>query len=115
VPAPPRLGDGAAHQRSADAAAAALRVDCERAEKKGRPVEAGRDVPQPHRADDAAIVGGNQGQAGGRHPADAQPLAGLGEARLAERAVEVSRAETSEGRSWRMVTMAVLIVRIGGE
>ena len=86
--APARLGDGAIHQRGADAAAAALRIDGQRAEKERRSVEAGRDVPQPHGADDAAVVGRDERQADGGQPADAQPLAGLGEARLAERAVE---------------------------
>ena len=85
------------HQRRADAAAAALRIDGERAEEKRRPVEAGRNVPQPHGADDAAVVGRDEGQAGGGQPADAQPLAGLGEAGLAERAVEQGLARGDIG------------------
>ena len=50
------------HQRRADAAPAAVGRDRERAEQQRPPVRTGRHLPEPHRTDDAAALGGNQRQ-----------------------------------------------------
>ena len=63
-------------------------MDGQRAEQERRPAGTGRHVPQPHRAGEAAARRRDEGEPVGRQPAFAQPLGGLGEARLAEAAVE---------------------------
>ncbi len=65
------------HQAGADALATQVGLDRERAEQKRRPV--GRHhVPQPDRADDRAVVTGDQRQTGGRQTALAEPFGRFG-------------------------------------
>src|SRR3984957_15997062 len=54
--------DRAPHQGGADAAAAAVGMHRERAEQQGRPVRAGEHRPEPDGADDAALLGGDEGE-----------------------------------------------------
>ena len=56
-------------------------IDRDRAEQERRAARPGGDVPQPHRADERAVVLEHEGQAVGRLAALAQALAGLLEAR----------------------------------
>ena len=51
---------------AADAAAAVSRIDGERPEQQRRAVRAGRHVPQPHGADDAAVLDRDEGQPAAR-------------------------------------------------
>src|SRR5262249_45856694 len=54
---PAGVVEGAPHDRTANAAPAIIRVHGERTEQQRRPGNAGRDVPEPDRADDAAAAG----------------------------------------------------------
>mgnify|MGYP001339399368 CR=1 FL=1 len=74
-----RGGDGVLHQLSADAERAQFGIDRERAEHQ-RFAAAGRDVPEPHRADQPAVPDGGEGEAGGGQPSVADALAGAREA-----------------------------------
>ena len=77
-----------AHQRRADAAVLAVARDRDRPEQQRRPLRPGGDVPQPHGADDAPVLGRDERQSVGRQPAVAQALRGLGEAAFAEGLIE---------------------------
>ena len=55
-----------------------LGCDRERAEQQRRPAGTGRHLPEPHRADDAAALGGDERQLG--QTPFAQALGRLGEA-----------------------------------
>ena len=79
-----RLRERMAHQLAADAALAEFGLDRQRPEQQRRPPRAGRDVPQPHGADQAAVRAGDERQALRRQPALAQPLGRLGEAAIPE-------------------------------
>jgi hypothetical protein len=57
-------------------------------------------VPQPHRANQAAAVGGGERQPFGRQPALAQPLGRLGEAGVAEGEVEQRFARGNVGETF---------------
>src|SRR5262249_1694128 len=74
VAEPPSVIERPAYQGAADAAAAVVRVHGQRAEQQRRPGNAGRDVPEPDRADDAAAVAGDEREPGGRAAAFAQAL-----------------------------------------
>ena len=100
VAEPARLAHGPPHQRGADAAAAAVGGDRERAEQQRRRAVAAADVPQPHGADDAAAVGGDEGEAVRRQTVFAQALGRLAK-RVSPKASSssASRAAMSEPRS----------------
>ncbi len=80
--------NGLPHQPAAEALAARLFSDGQRAEQQRRAAGAGRDVPQPDGADDAAITLGCEGEALRRKAILPQALGGLEESRRAEAAVE---------------------------
>ena len=79
--APPCSRHRAAHQRAADPPGALGFVHRQRPEQHRRPAGAGADVPQADRADDVAIVFGDERKPGRRLAAFAQPLGGFLEAR----------------------------------
>ena len=96
------------HQRRCRCRGCGVGMHRERAEQQRRAAAPGRDVPEPHGADDAAVFDRDERQAVGRQAAFAQALGGLGEAarRRRRRSSSASRAATSAGRSLRIVTMA---------
>ena len=101
---PPSRG-ASARRRSPGALAFVHR---QRPEQHRRPAGAGADVPQADRADDVAIVFGDERKPGRRLAAFAQPLGGFLEARRPPHAVEqvLARIDIERGISVRIVTMA---------
>ena len=69
----------------------------ERAEQQRRAARAGGDIPQPHGADDAAVIDRDQRQPVRRQAAFAQPLGRLGETRGAIGLVEQRLARRDVG------------------
>ena len=70
-----RFRNSVRHQGLADAGALQRGVDGERPEQQRRPAVAGRDVPQPDRTDEYAVVAArDKGEPLGRPPAAAQLL-----------------------------------------
>src|SRR5829696_6284347 len=87
-----------AHQLAAEAEPLEAAGDGNRAEEERRTASPGRDLPQPHRADERAVMLEHEGQAVGRLAAFAQALAGLAKAVVAEQGVEQRLAGTDVGR-----------------
>ncbi len=86
------------HQGGPDAASLPIRKDGERTEQQRGPAIAGRDVPQPDGAHEAAVLGRHQGKRG--RPALAQPLGGFCETDRAVGDVEQRFARRGVGRSF---------------
>ena len=76
------------HQLGPDAAAAEIGGDRERSQEQRRPTAAGRDAPQPHRADQPSLRAGDERQSLRRQSLLTQPLGRLGEAAIAESRIE---------------------------
>ena len=88
------------HQRAADATALAVAGDRDRSEQQSGLLRSGRDIPQPHGADDAPVLDRDERQPFGRQPAVAQALRRLGEAALAEGLIEQRFARRDVERSF---------------
>ena len=106
---PLRVVHGAAHQRRADTAVAIGRIDGERPEQKGLTAGSGHDLPEPDRADHAAVLDRDERQSVGGIAAFAQLVRGLAEADRTVGGVEQLLAPPPDRplRSRRMVTIVI--------